>query len=91
MNSGLHAVALSAEDCWEVPKVAHVGRLLYTVNALPTAQVARFVVHDRLIIFSLDLVGPAGIMRVEFTRTASSRPWSSMTRPLGHNPFCGRH
>jgi hypothetical protein len=66
MKSKAHALALSTEDCWEVLKVAHVGRLLYTVNALPAAQMVRFVVRNRLIIFSLDPVSAARIMRVEF-------------------------
>jgi hypothetical protein len=67
MKDAASPAALSTADCWAVLKGTPVGRLLYTFNALPAAQLARFVVYDDLIIFSLDPVSAARIMRVEFT------------------------
>ncbi|MCP2242343.1 pyridoxamine 5'-phosphate oxidase family protein [Lentzea aerocolonigenes] len=58
-----NGVELSQAECWEMLKTAHVGRVLYTRNAMPLAQPVPFVLHRGLIVFSLDPVTAAGVVR----------------------------
>ena len=57
------AVELSQAECWEVLKTAHIGRVLYTRNAMPLAHPVPFVLHRGLIVFSLDPVTAAAVVR----------------------------
>ncbi|WP_189160780.1 pyridoxamine 5'-phosphate oxidase family protein [Lentzea pudingi] len=45
---------LSTAMCWEVMRSAFTGRLLYTVNALPSALPVRIAVHQESILFAID-------------------------------------
>jgi uncharacterized protein len=62
MTSVTRRAELSPSECWEVLSTARVGRVLYTVEALPAAQPVRFVVRQKLIYFSLDPRSAARIM-----------------------------
>lgn len=54
---------LSPAECWELLETAHVGRVLYTRNAMPLAHPVPFVRYRGLIVFSLDPVTAAGVVR----------------------------
>jgi nitroimidazol reductase NimA-like FMN-containing flavoprotein (pyridoxamine 5'-phosphate oxidase superfamily) len=57
-------VELSQAECWEVLETAHVGRVLYTRHAMPLAHPVLFVLYRRLIVFTLDPVSAAMIVRL---------------------------
>jgi hypothetical protein len=57
-------VELGQTECWEVLKTARVGRVLYTRNAMPLAHPVPFALHRGLIVFSLDPVTAARIVRL---------------------------
>ena len=57
------AVELSEAECWEMLTTAHFGRVLYTRNAMPLAHPVPFVLYRGLIVFSLDPVTAARVVR----------------------------
>ena len=57
-------VELAQDECWEVLRTARVGRVLYTRNAMPLAHPVPFALHRGLIVFSLDPVTAARVVRL---------------------------
>ena len=57
-------VELTQAECWEVLRTARVGRVLYTRHAMPLAHPVPFLLYRGLIVFSLDPVTAARIVRL---------------------------
>lgn len=47
-------VEMTAAECWRMIKAAEVGRVLYTLDAMPIARPVRFSVQHANIVFSVE-------------------------------------
>lgn len=54
---------LTSAECWDVLNAVRVGRVLYTFHALPAVHLVRCAVEQGQIIFSVDPITAARIMR----------------------------